>query len=124
MKERVCEGTREAKVKGGNSRFTFTILLQALHGSNTKFALQKQEKPPCGFFPRGFLAFSTCLSFLKCLKTAPFQKGTPAIPRKKRPTVMASQKIAGVSEKMGEGHFGRGTPIFSADRPRAFLRVP
>jgi hypothetical protein len=37
-----------------NSNFTFTSLLQTLHGSKSKFALQKQEKPRSGFFPHGF----------------------------------------------------------------------
>jgi hypothetical protein len=43
------------------SSFTFTVFLQALHGSKAKFALQKQQKPLRGFFPRSFRHFPLAL---------------------------------------------------------------
>jgi hypothetical protein len=86
--------------------------------------LYKNKKNRYAVFSARFLGVFPSLCSSEMPKNRPYFRKTPAIPRKKRPTLMALQKIAGGSEKMGEGPSGRGTPIFSADRPRAFWRVP
>jgi hypothetical protein len=93
----------------------YTAASQNLHYKNRKNRI--------AVFSTRFLGIFLLLRFLEMPKNRPYFRNTPAILRKKRPTVTAPQKIAGGSEKMRAGPAGRETLIFSADRPRAFLCV-
>jgi hypothetical protein len=74
--------------------------------------LYKNRKNRCAVFFRTVFRHSPLAYLFLMPKNRPVTCRTTAMSCKKRPTITDTQKIAGVSEKMGVGPAGMGDPHF------------